>query len=205
MDRPRRIAADSAQRPPSSAWTNARGTHRPSAPLRICGAASPADAEARDAQPPRGVYLWGGVGRGKTLIMDLFFDTLTTTDRRRTHFHRFMHELHVELGRLKHRANPLEVVAHRIARARAYLLRRVLRDGHRGRMLLGTLFAGLFRRGVALVATSKPAARRPLPRRIAAATVPPGIELIEANVDVVTGGSRRRLPAAQLERAKIYQ
>jgi len=157
-------------------------------------------------RPPRGVYLWGGVGRGKTLIMDLFFDTLTTTDRRRTHFHRFMHELHVELGRLKHRANPLEVVAHRIARrTRVICFDEFFVTDIADAMLLGTLFAGLFRRGVALVATSNlppvDLYRDGLQRQ----RFLPAIELIEANVDVVQVDHGVDYRLRQLERAKIYQ
>src|ERR1700730_16208603 len=67
------------------------------------------------AQPVRGIYLWGGVGRGKTWMMDLFFQSLPFPDRRRRHFHRFMHDVHAELKNLQQREAPLDVVADHIA------------------------------------------------------------------------------------------
>src|SRR5690606_33768645 len=71
---------------------------------------------ARRNEVPRGVYLHGGVGRGKTWLMDLFFRSLPFPEARRRHFHRFMHEAHAELKRLGPREAPLEDVAERIAR-----------------------------------------------------------------------------------------
>jgi len=156
--------------------------------------------------PPRGVYLWGGVGRGKTLVMDLFFDTLPIAERRRTHFHRFMHDLHVELGRLKHRANPLEVVAHRIARrTRVLCFDEFFVTDIADAMLLGTLFEGLFRRGVALVATSNVPPHDLYRDGLQRQRFLAAIALIEANVDVlqVDHGVDYRL--RQLERAMIFQ
>src|SRR5579871_4451305 len=65
--------------------------------------------------PVRGLYLWGGVGRGKTWMMDLFYQSLPFPERRRRHFHRFMHDVHAELKTLQHQEAPLESVADRIA------------------------------------------------------------------------------------------
>ena len=65
--------------------------------------------------PTRGVYLWGGVGRGKTFLMDLFYDCLPFEDKVREHFHRFMGGVHDALGEFRARPNPLELTADRIA------------------------------------------------------------------------------------------
>ncbi len=66
---------------------------------------------------PRGVYLWGGVGRGKSLLMDSFYATVPIRRKTRVHFHAFMRDVHAELGTLKREADPLATVAARIARS----------------------------------------------------------------------------------------
>jgi cell division protein ZapE len=156
--------------------------------------------------PPRGVYLWGGVGRGKTYVMDLFFESLPFSDRRRSHFHRFMHDLHAELGRLRYRASPLEVVAHRIAsRTRVLCFDEFFVTDIADAMLLGTLFHGLFRRGVALVATSNVPPGELYRDGLQRQRFLPTIGLIEKHLDVleVDHGVDYRL--RQLERAAIFQ
>ena len=65
----------------------------------------------------RGLYLWGGIGRGKTHLVDNFYSTLPFEQKNRLHFHRFMWKIHNELKTLKYKQNPLQIVANRIATA----------------------------------------------------------------------------------------
>jgi Predicted ATPase len=65
----------------------------------------------RKPEPVKGLYMWGGVGRGKTYLMDTFFESLPFPQKMRTHFHRFMKRVHAELTRFKGEKNPLEKVA----------------------------------------------------------------------------------------------
>ena len=69
----------------------------------------------KTVEPIRGLYFWGGVGRGKTYLMDTFFDTLPFPRKLRAHFHRFMQRVHRELKELSGEKNPLQLIAQRLA------------------------------------------------------------------------------------------
>ena len=102
-----------------------------------------------------GLYLWGGVGRGKTWLMDLFFESLPAATARRTHFHRFMQDVHRQLAQLRRRRSPLERLATSLARTTRVLCLDELYVSDIGdAMILYGLFAAMFERGVTLVATS---------------------------------------------------
>lgn len=166
--------------------------------LRALGRRSAPTAE-------RGLYLWGPVGRGKTWLMDLFFQSLPFPERRRRHFHRFMHDIHAELKSLQQVAAPLETVAERLAaEVQVLCFDELFVSDIADAMILAGLFDGLFRRGVTLVATSNvPPAdlyRDGLQRQ----RFLPAIELIEQHVEVVAAGGDRDYRLRQLTQAGTY-
>ena len=105
--------------------------------------------------PVPGLYLWGGVGRGKTYLMDLFQAELAGVASRRTHFHTFMRELHAALKQHRRQQDPLLRIADTLAnRHRVICFDEFFVEDITDAMLLGTLFTRLFEHGVTLVATS---------------------------------------------------
>ena len=153
----------------------------------------------------RGLYLWGPVGRGKTWLMDLFFQSLPFADRRRRHFHRFMHDVHAELKTLRQVAAPLETVAERLAdEVRVLCFDELFVTDIADAMILGGLFDGLFRRGVTLVATSNVAPGDLYRDGLQRQRFLPAIELIERHVEVVAAGGDRDYRLRQLTRAGTY-
>ena len=166
--------------------------------------------------PPRGLYLWGGVGRGKTLLMDLFFASVSERHRTserpdsprtadRSHFYHFMRDVHAALGKIKQHADPLDLVAQRLSeRTRVICLDEFFVADIADAMILAGLFDGLFRRGVTLVATSNVPPQDLYKDGLQRQRFLPAIELIRAHVEVMhlDGGIDYRL--RQLERAPTY-
>ncbi|MDH4107002.1 MAG: cell division protein ZapE [Gammaproteobacteria bacterium] len=109
----------------------------------------------RQAPTTPGIYLCGGVGRGKTMLMDLFFETLAIRSKRRSHFHRMMNEVHARLKAQGDVQRPLDRVAADLAsETRVLCFDEFFVSDIGDAMILGGLLDGLFRRGVTLVATS---------------------------------------------------
>jgi cell division protein ZapE len=163
---------------------------------------APFDAAAK---PQRGLYLWGGVGRGKTMLMDWFYGSLRFSQRERTHFYRFMRHVHAELRTVTRRTQPLETVARRLAqRARVICLDEFFVADIADAMILAGLFEGLSRRGVTLVATSNTRPQDLYKDGLQRERFLPTIELIQNHMDVVhlDGGIDYRL--RQLEQAPTY-
>lgn len=155
--------------------------------------------------PTRGLYLWGGVGRGKTLLMDLFFQSLPFAEKERRHFHRFMHDVHGELAKLKSSAHPLELVAHRLAtRARIICFDELQVTDIADAMILGTLFDALFRRGVTLVATSNVAPKNLYKDGLQRQRFVPAIKLVEQHTEVVHMDGAVDYRLRELRKAAIY-
>jgi cell division protein ZapE len=156
---------------------------------------------------PRGLYFWGGVGRGKTMLMDLFFASLEgarSVRAERSHFYRFMRDVHAELGSIKQQANPLEEVASRwAARVEVICLDEFFVADIADAMLLGGLLGALFRRGVTLVTTSNVPPRELYKDGLQRQRFMPAIDLLERlEVIHLDGGIDYRL--RRLEQAPTY-
>lgn len=135
---------------------------------------------------PRGVYLWGGVGRGKSLLMDSFYATVGIRRKARVHFHAFMRDVHEALALLRDEADPLARVAAQIAnRYRLICLDEFHVDDIADAMILGRLVEGLFANGVVLVVTSNYAPDELWPNGLLRERFLPAIERIKASLDVV--------------------
>jgi cell division protein ZapE len=155
--------------------------------------------------PLCGVYMWGGVGRGKTYLMDVFYECLPFDRKMRTHFHRFMRRVHGELRQLKDRSDPLELVADTLAReAHVICFDEFFVVDITDAMILANLFRGLFRRGVTLVATSNIPPEELYKDGLQRARFLPAIDLLQAHLEVVNvdGGIDYRLRT--LEQAPLY-
>jgi cell division protein ZapE len=135
---------------------------------------------------PRGVYLWGGVGRGKSLLMDGFFATIPIRRKTRVHFHAFMRDVHEALRALKDVPDPLVKVAAQIARRhRLVCFDEFHVNDIADAMILARLLDGLFARGVVLVATSNYAPDDLWPQGLLRERFLPAIALLKQGLDVI--------------------
>jgi cell division protein ZapE len=160
---------------------------------------------AREAAPGRGLYLWGGVGRGKTHIVNALHAALPFSDKMRVHFHGFMQLMHQKLKSLGGHEDPVAAIADDLAKdARIICFDEFHVSDITDAMLLGRLLDGLFSRGVMLVATSNIAPDDLYLGGLQREQFLPAIDLIKSHTDVVhlDNGVDYRLRV--LERSEIY-
>lgn len=154
---------------------------------------------------PRGIYLWGPVGRGKSFLMDTFFHTVPVSAKRRVHFHRFMQDIHHQLRDLQGQEAPLQEIAARVGRDTRLLCLDELHVTDIGdAMLMRGLLEGLLEQRVAIVTTSNQRPDDLYLHGLQRAQFVPAIDLIKSELEVVAldGPSDYRLRA--LERAGVY-
>jgi cell division protein ZapE len=155
--------------------------------------------------PVKGLYFWGGVGRGKTYLVDTFFDALPFERKMRLHFHRFMRRVHAELRRLQGEKNPLDIVAEQFASEVVVLCFDEFFVSDIGdAIILGSLMGKLFERGVSLVATSNIVPDRLYEDGLQRARFVPAIELIKIHTDVINVDSGVDYRLRVLEKAEIF-
>jgi cell division protein ZapE len=153
----------------------------------------------------RGLYICGDVGRGKTFLMDLFYETLDVDAKKRSHFHRIMHDVHRRLAALQHVDDPLDKVAADIARDTEVLCFDEFFVSDIGdAMLLGRLLDGLFRRGVTLVATSNSRPDELYKDGLQRERFLPAIRLLEQHTEIVTIGKGTDFRLRLLQQAGTF-
>lgn len=148
----------------------------------------------------RGLYIWGGVGRGKTFLMDLFFESLPIEQKRRIHFHRMMQDVHERMKTLRLVEDPLDQVAAGIAQdTRVLCFDEFFVSDIGDAMILGRLLEGLFSRGVTLVTTSNARPDELYKEGLQRQRFLPAINLLKQHTDVVNmdGGTDYRLRILQ--------
>src|SRR5208282_553949 len=182
-----------------------RAEPKPSAFARLIG--------LKGALPPRGLYVHGAVGRGKTMLMDMFFDEVETPLKRRAHFHAFMADVHARLHQWRQALkrgevageDPIAPVAAQLAGEASLLCFdefsvRDIADA----MILSRLFTALFAAGVVVVATSNVAPDDLYKDGLNRALFLPFIALIEERLDIVELDARADYRLEKLKRAPVY-
>jgi cell division protein ZapE len=154
---------------------------------------------------PRGVYMYGGVGRSKSFLMDCFFDAVPIQRKTRLHFHEFMREVHRELRELQGTADPLDVLALRIAKRYKLIC---FDEFHvadiTDAMILHRLLEALFQNGVGFVTTSNFKPDDLYPGGMHRDRVLPAIALLNASLDVVCVDNGTDYRSRTLEQVELY-
>lgn len=139
-----------------------------------------------NASTPKGLYIWGDVGRGKTHLVNYFYHLLPIENKLRLHFHRFMQLVHEELEKLHYVSDPLQHVAqHFAAKAQVLCLDEMLVNDITDAMLLGRLFKYLLEQKTVLVITSNTPPHKLYQNGLQREKFLPAIQLIEQNTEVI--------------------
>ncbi len=170
-------------------------------------------ARKEPAEPIRGLYLWGAVGRGKTMLVDLFHDSLGVQRKRRAHFHAFMADVHQRIHAWRQRArngevkgdDPIQPVADQLAdEAWVLCFDEFSVTDIADAMILGRLFQALFARGVVIVATSNVEPARLYHNGLNRALFLPFIGLIEQRMQVMRLDARTDYRLEKLQGKPVY-
>ena len=168
---------------------------------------------ASDAEKCRGLYIWGPVGRGKTMLMDLFFESVELPEKRRAHFNVFMAEVHERIRSFREKikageirdGDPIAPVAKAIAgEARLLCFDEFAVTDIADAMILSRLFTALFAEGVVLVATSNVAPDRLYEGGLNRALFLPFLELLQEKVGVVRLEARTDFRLEKLEGERVW-
>jgi cell division protein ZapE len=155
---------------------------------------------------PNGLYVWGGVGRGKTFLIDLFYAGLPIREKRRTHFHRFMREVHERLRAHAGERDPLAIIAREWrAQLRVLVLDEFFVNDIGDAMLLGRLLERLFDEGTILVTSSNAAPSELYKDGLQRTRFLPAIALIERHCSVVHLDSPHDYRLRALTRSPVYR
>lgn len=160
---------------------------------------------AKPTMPLTGLYFWGGVGRGKTYLMDNFYASLPFRQKMRIHFHRFMRRVHSELQSLRREKNPLQIIAKQLAsEAEVICFDEFFVTDITDAMILANILQGLFEHHVTLVATSNILPDKLYENGLQRERFLPAIDLLNTHTEVINvdGGQDYRLRC--LEQAELY-
>lgn len=153
----------------------------------------------------KGLYLWGGVGRGKSFLMDSFFNCAPVAQKRRIHFHRFMQEVHQRMNALTGQVEPLAGVAREVAKeARLLCLDEFHITDITDAMLMRKLLEGLMEQGVVVLTTSNFSPDELYMHGLQRNQFLPAIDLIKRNFDVVNVDDGTDYRLRELEKAGVY-
>ncbi len=158
-----------------------------------------------DITPETGLYIWGGVGRGKTWLVDIFYNQLPIKAKLRRHFHQFMRETHESLDKLQGRRDPLDLLAAELAsQIRVLCLDEFSVIDITDAMILAQLLKGLFARGVTLVTTSNTMPDELYENGLQRANFLPAIDMLKLHTRVIKLDSDVDYRLRYLEQATVY-